>query len=41
MKKIINTLKKKIEKKEFNRQISRIPQELEKYLKPKVKEKDR
>jgi hypothetical protein len=41
MKKIINALKKEIEKKKPNRRISRIPQELKKYLRPKAKEKDR
>jgi hypothetical protein len=34
-------LRGKIEKKEFNRRILRISQELKKYLKPKVKGKDR
>jgi hypothetical protein len=34
-------LKEKIEKKEPNRRIPRIPQKLEKYLKPETKGKDR
>jgi hypothetical protein len=38
---IINTLKEKIEKKKFNRRISRISQELEEYLRFKAKKKDR
>jgi hypothetical protein len=37
----MNALKKKIERKKPNRRIPRISQELEKYLKPKTKEKDR
>jgi hypothetical protein len=37
----MNALKKKIKKKESNRRISRIFQELEEYLRPKTKEKDR
>jgi hypothetical protein len=37
----MDTLKKEIEKKKPNRRISRTSQELEKYLKPKAKEKDR
>jgi hypothetical protein len=41
MKEIINALKKKIEKKKPNRRIPRIPQELEKYLRPKAKGKNR
>jgi hypothetical protein len=41
MRETIDTLKEKIEKKEFNRKISRIPQKLEKYLRPKTKGKDR
>jgi hypothetical protein len=38
---IMNTLRKEIERKEPNRKVPRIPQELEKYLRPKAKEKDR
>ena len=41
MEKIINTLRKRIEKKEPNRRISRIFQELKEYLRPGVKGKDR
>jgi hypothetical protein len=37
----MNALKKEIEKKKPNRRIPRTSQELEKYLKPEVKEKDR
>jgi hypothetical protein len=37
----MDTLKKEIERKESNRRISRISQELEKHLRPKAKEKDR
>jgi hypothetical protein len=37
----MNALKKKIEKKELNRQIFRISQELEENLRSRVKEKDR
>jgi mitochondrial fission protein ELM1 len=41
MEKIINALREKIEKKKLNRQISRIPQKLKKYLRFKAKGKDR
>jgi hypothetical protein len=41
MGKIINALKKEIEKKKSNRRISRTPQKLEKYLRPGIKKKDR
>jgi ABC-type molybdate transport system ATPase subunit len=37
----MNALKEKIEKKKFNRRISRISQELEESLRLKVKKKDR
>jgi hypothetical protein len=41
MRKTINTLKKRIAKKKPNRQIPRIPQEQEKYLRPEAKGKNR
>jgi hypothetical protein len=41
MKETIKALRKKIEKKEPNRRIPRIPQELEKSLRPRIKGKDR
>jgi transposase len=41
MGKIINILREEIEKKEPNWRISRISQELEKYLRFRIKEKDR
>jgi arginyl-tRNA synthetase len=41
MGKIIDALREKIEKKEPNRRISRISQELEEYLRPETKKKDR
>jgi hypothetical protein len=37
----MDILREKIEKKEFNRKIPRISQELKKYLRPGAKEKDR
>jgi hypothetical protein len=37
----MNTLKEKIERKKPNRRIFRISQELKKYLKSRIKEKDR
>jgi hypothetical protein len=41
MEKIMNTLRERIERKEFNKKILRIPQEQEEYLRPGVKKKDR
>jgi hypothetical protein len=41
IKEIINILKEEIEKKEPNRRVSRTFQELEEYLRPEAKEKDR
>jgi hypothetical protein len=41
MGKIINALREEIVKKKLNRRISRTSQELKKYLRPGIKEKDR
>jgi hypothetical protein len=38
---IMDILKEKIEEKEPNRRIFRIPQELKEYLRPRAKRKDR